>query len=279
MRLTVDSFQNSTAASISTAVTIVGNLGADAATTVFATSDGTGVVSTNDQWIGVDDAIDGGGTPAVISYIRGPSGLAPTVVSLTGDNLSWTYSLTVPAGQTVNLATLTIQSMSRATAIAEANALVAAGGFGGEAGVLLASPQSATPANFNFGALTVTSTSVDSGVLVSGNNSLTVAFNKPVIGAARAGELPLAVSRTGWPAGHCGRHHHPHNVGRRGQPRHNQFRNFDAGHLSPHGPRCHHRHSWEPALRQRFGRREFHSRLRRRAPSQQPLRGRIDLQH
>ena len=105
-------------------MTIVGNLGSDAATTVFATSDGTGVVSPNDQWIGTDDAVNGGGTPAVISCIRGPAGLEPTSVSLVGDNLAWTYSITVPAGQTVRLATFTIQSMSRATAIAEANALV-----------------------------------------------------------------------------------------------------------------------------------------------------------
>ena len=45
-------------------------------------------------------------------------------MSLIGDNIAWTYSLTVPAGQTVRLASFTIESMSRATAIAEANALV-----------------------------------------------------------------------------------------------------------------------------------------------------------
>ena len=72
---------------------------------------------------------DGGGTPAVISYIHGPAGLAPTSVSLIGDNITWTYSLTVPAGQTVSLASFTIQSMSQATAIAEANALTNGGGF------------------------------------------------------------------------------------------------------------------------------------------------------
>ena len=71
---TIDSFQNTTAHSITTTVTILGNLGSDAATVVFATSDGTGVVSANDQWIGVDDGVDGGGTPAVIAYIRGPGG-------------------------------------------------------------------------------------------------------------------------------------------------------------------------------------------------------------
>ena len=147
---TVDSFQNTTANSITTTVTILGNLGSDAATTVFATSDGTGVVSPNDQWIGTDDAIDGGGTPAVISFIHGPAGLGPTSVSLIGDNLTWTYSLTVPAGQTVSLATFTIQSMSRATAIAEANALINGGGFNAQAALLLTPSQLAAIANFQF---------------------------------------------------------------------------------------------------------------------------------
>ena len=68
---TVDSFQNPTTKAITTTVTILGNLGSDAATTVFATSDGTGVVSTNDQWIGTDN---GSGGPAVITYIHGPLG-------------------------------------------------------------------------------------------------------------------------------------------------------------------------------------------------------------
>ena len=114
-------------------MTVVGDLGSGAATTVFATSDGTGVVSPNDQWIGTD----GGGTPAVIHYIHGPAGLQPTSVAVIGDNISWTYSITVPAGQTVTLAYFTIVSTTPAAAIAAANALVTPGGFGGQAGAFL----------------------------------------------------------------------------------------------------------------------------------------------
>ena len=73
---TIDTFTNSTGSTITTTVTIVGNLGSNAATNVFATSDGTGVVSPNDQWIGTDDASDGSGTPAVIHYHPRPVGLA-----------------------------------------------------------------------------------------------------------------------------------------------------------------------------------------------------------
>ena len=53
------------------------------------------------------------GTPAVIQYIHGPAGLEPTSVAVTGSNISWTYNLTVPAGQTVTLAYFTIVSPTR----------------------------------------------------------------------------------------------------------------------------------------------------------------------
>ena len=58
-----------------------------------------------------------------------PGVSAPTLVSLIGDNVTWTYTLTVPADQTVSLASFTIQSMSQATAMAEANALTNGGDF------------------------------------------------------------------------------------------------------------------------------------------------------
>jgi hypothetical protein len=147
---TVDVFTNSTGLPVSTAVTIVGNLGSDAATNVFATSDGTGIVSPNDQWIGTDDATDGGGTPAIIHYIHGPAGLQPASVSVIGDNIEWTYNLTVPAGQTVRLAYFTIVNTTRAGAIAAANALVSPAGFGGQAGAFLSSTEVASLANFLF---------------------------------------------------------------------------------------------------------------------------------
>ena len=144
---TVDSFQNPTASPITTTVTILGNLGSDAATTVFATSDGTGVVSPNDQWIGTDN---GNGGPAVITFIHGPLGLVPTSVSLVGDNITWTYSLTVPAGQTVELAYFTIVGASRAGAIAAANTLVTGTAFGGHAADYLSSTDLSRLANFSF---------------------------------------------------------------------------------------------------------------------------------
>ena len=147
---TIDAFTNSTGSTITTTVTIVGNLGSDAATNVFATSDGTGVVSPNDLWIGTDDASDGSGTPAVIHYIHGPLGLRPSSVSVIGDNIEWTYNLTVPAGQTVRLESFTIVATTRAAAIASANNLVTPTGFGGQAAAFLGSSDLGSLVNFSF---------------------------------------------------------------------------------------------------------------------------------
>ena len=120
-----------------------------------------------------------------------PRGSVPASVSLIGDNLTWTYRITVPAGQTIRLASFTIQSMSRAAAIAEANALVTTAGLGGEAGLFLTPAESGSWLNFNFGVLSVTSTSIDSGVLTPGNSSITVTFNKPVLGSGTAANYRL----------------------------------------------------------------------------------------
>ncbi len=143
---TVDVFENPTDSPITTTVHIVGNLGSDAATTVF-TPDGGTTPDVNDQWIGTDDA-DGTGTPAIIHYIHGPFGLKPTAVNVTGDNIDWTYTITVKPGATVRLASFTILSTWRADAIAAANALVTPSGFGGQAAVYLSNDEINSLANF-----------------------------------------------------------------------------------------------------------------------------------
>lgn len=146
---TVDVFQNPTGSAITTTVRIVGNLGSDAATTVFTTSDGDTVIETGDQWVGTDDG-DGTGTSAIVHCIHGPAGLQPTSVIRTGDNIEWTYQLTVPADQTARLAHFTVLGQHRADAIAAANALVTSSGFGGQAGAFLSPEELDTLANFEF---------------------------------------------------------------------------------------------------------------------------------
>ncbi len=148
---TIDTFTNSTASPITTTVQYVANLGSGAATNVFATSDGDTIPETTDSWIGTDDA-NGTGTPAIIHYIHRQGSLQPTSVSLSGDNLTWTYSLTVAAGQTVRLADFTILGTTQAAAVAAANALVTSGGFGDQAAAFLAPADVQSLANFAISA-------------------------------------------------------------------------------------------------------------------------------
>ncbi len=146
---TVDAFTNNQASAITMTVTIVGNLGSDAATTVFATSDGDLIVEPTDWWFGTDDG-DGTGTPAIIHLLHGPGGLIPSSVNVIQDNVQWTYDLTVGAGVTKRLAQFTVLGTTRAQAIAAANTLVTNSGFGGEAAAFLTPGELASLANFQF---------------------------------------------------------------------------------------------------------------------------------
>ncbi|NUQ61445.1 MAG: VCBS repeat-containing protein [Pirellulales bacterium] len=146
---TVDVLFNPTDSPLTTTVRIVGNMGSDAATIVWNTSDGDTEIETTDQWIGTDDA-DGTGTPAVVHYIHGVRGLAPASVLRSGDNIEWTYNVTVPAGQTVRLAHYRIVGVTRAEAQAAANVLVTANGFGGQAAAYLSESELTALDNFQF---------------------------------------------------------------------------------------------------------------------------------
>ncbi len=144
---TVDVFTNPTSSDITATVQIVGNLGSDAATSIFATSSGDTTLTPADQWFGTT----GGAGPALMYILHGPQGLQPASVSLTGDNVVWTYNLTVPAGQTRELGYFTIQAASTTQAVNEANALVGAAGFLDTAALGLTSADLTELANFQFG--------------------------------------------------------------------------------------------------------------------------------
>ncbi len=163
---TIDSFTNNTDTAITTTVTIVGNLGSDDDTRVFATSDGDTTVEATDQWIGTDDA-DGSGTPAIIHYIHGPLGLKPVSVNVISDNVTWTYEITVAAGETVQLASFTIVGTTQAEAVAAANVLVTHTGFDGQAAAFLNDTEQAALSNFDFYPVATTTT-----LLVSPNPSV-----------------------------------------------------------------------------------------------------------
>jgi uncharacterized delta-60 repeat protein len=143
----VETVSNNGTSILTIPIRTVGNLGSDAATTIFASSDGDNVVEPTDWWIGTDDG-DGVGTPAVIHLFRGPRGMLPTTISVTEDNVDWTYNLTVGPGETKRLATFTIIGNTRAEAIAAANALVTTNGFGGQAAAFLTQTELDSLVNF-----------------------------------------------------------------------------------------------------------------------------------
>ncbi|MFO1000538.1 MAG: LamG-like jellyroll fold domain-containing protein [Planctomycetaceae bacterium] len=144
-----NSFLNPNANAISLPLRFSGNLGSDAGTTVFATSDGDLLVEPTDLWFGTDDA-DGTGTPAIVHLLHGPFGLRPSTVNVIEDNVEWTYDLTIPAGETKRLASFTVLGTTRAEAIAAANVLVTNTAFGGEAAAYLTADEMASLANFEF---------------------------------------------------------------------------------------------------------------------------------
>jgi autotransporter-associated beta strand protein len=151
---TVDVLTNPGSQPITTTVRIVGNLGSDAATTVWKTSDGDTIVEPTDQWVGTDGA-GATGAPAILHYIHGLAGLVPTTVSIDGDqgdNIQWTYEITVPAGETVRLVHFTILAETRAAAEAAAATLVTSSGFGGQAAVFLTQDEQDSVINFAFDA-------------------------------------------------------------------------------------------------------------------------------
>jgi uncharacterized protein YgfB (UPF0149 family) len=194
---TVDSFYNPTHTDITTTVKIVGNLGSDAATMVFATSDGDSLVEATDQWIGTDD-VDGSGTPAIIHYLHGPDGLKPTAVNVIDDNIEWTYDLAVPAGSTVRLAHFTILADTQAEAVAAAAALVTATDFGGEAASFLSQAEQNSILNYFDELPTVVGVQTGdgrdvnaTGVAERNTTQIVVNFSESMLGGGQASNFEL----------------------------------------------------------------------------------------
>ena len=148
----IEVFHNPTEAPISFSASVVGNLGSDASTTVFATSDGDLDVEPTDTWFGTDDDDPSGGTFAIVHLIQGPYGQSPTDVTIQDDNVGWTYDLTVDAGETVRLAGFTVIGDTRENALDSAMTLLDESGLGGEGGSFLTQDELDSIANFNFAA-------------------------------------------------------------------------------------------------------------------------------
>jgi hypothetical protein len=116
--------ENTTGFEATVQVTVFSNLGSDGATQLVTTSDGDATFEIGDDFILTDDN-DGTGDPSLAHVIAGPGGtVRPSAVSLVSDNLSYTYTLTIPAGGRVILMHFAGQNPNRAAAAASADRLV-----------------------------------------------------------------------------------------------------------------------------------------------------------
>src|SRR5205085_2621081 len=100
-------------------------------------------------WFGTDDA-DGTGTRSILHYLHNDLGQRPNSVRQIGDNVEWSYDLTIPAGQTVRLAHFTIIAQDRSAAVAAAQQLETADGFSEIAAHYLDASEISQFANFSW---------------------------------------------------------------------------------------------------------------------------------
>ncbi|MFT0859063.1 VWA domain-containing protein [Ancylobacter sp. G4_0304] len=114
---------NTTSSTITRTLTLSTNLGSDGSTRILSTSSGDTTFSTGDNWIVTDDATSGGGDPAVLHLfsINGAA-LRPSNVSLSGDNLTYSFNVTLRPGETKAFVHFMAQShdLSQLTSIATA---------------------------------------------------------------------------------------------------------------------------------------------------------------
>ncbi|MCA9610901.1 MAG: hypothetical protein KC619_35145, partial [Myxococcales bacterium] len=116
--------ENTGGSAVTTTVEVFGNLGSDGGTVVTGSSSGDSVVSVADGWFATDDGIDAGGDPSLAHVFAGSSPpLSPIAVSLSSDNLSYSWSVTVPPGGRVVVMHFAVQARDRATSLAEARRL------------------------------------------------------------------------------------------------------------------------------------------------------------
>ncbi len=120
----LDVISNPGGVPVTATIGIVGNLGSDGSTSIFASSSGDASASTDDLWFSTDDD-DGSSDPSLAHVVQGDAPLvAPTVLALEGfDDIRYEWSVTVPAGGRVAVLTFAVQDMSQAVVQAEARRL------------------------------------------------------------------------------------------------------------------------------------------------------------
>lgn len=119
-----DTIENTGAGVVEVTVTYSGNLGSDGSTTTWGSSSGDTTVTPADFWFGTDDT-DSSGDPSLAHLFHGEGGMVtPTTQTLSGDNLTSTFEITVGPGETVAFLMFAFQGDNQAAVRAEVEALV-----------------------------------------------------------------------------------------------------------------------------------------------------------
>jgi Ca2+-binding RTX toxin-like protein len=95
---------------------VLSNLGSDGSTFIAGTSSGDTVFDVHDQWIVTDD-VDAGGDPTMLHVIGGDNALSPALASLSLDDLSFRYDLSLAPGETQIIMHFASQNPDQATAL------------------------------------------------------------------------------------------------------------------------------------------------------------------
>src|SRR5262249_13156254 len=108
---------------VTTDVMITGNLGSDSGTVITGSGSGDLAFTTADDWLTTNDRPDYG-DPALAHVIQGPGALVrASMASLSVDNISWTFHVTVPAGGRIVIMTFAVQRDATDDAGAMADAM------------------------------------------------------------------------------------------------------------------------------------------------------------
>lgn len=94
---------------------ISGDLGSDFSTERTGSSSGDIVLDGSDDWIATDDA-DGSLDPSLAHVMQGSGAPSRATFTISGDNCTWTFTVTVPAGQTRRIIYFPVQTNSRVRA-------------------------------------------------------------------------------------------------------------------------------------------------------------------
>ena len=181
----IDVLQNPGAETITRRVMLHGNLGSDNATVITASGSGDLLFDPSDNYLATDD--DDGTWDLSLSHVLMDGRHARlATANRSGDNLYWSFDVTVAPGQTVRLMTFAVQELNRAASQAQATRLV---GLPATALANLTDEEKGSIINFDTGRDTIAPVvaSIDPvpGIYFEGTiNQFTVTFSEPMNAAS-----------------------------------------------------------------------------------------------